>query len=167
MRYQLLAISLLFCFGCNRPASEAKPSAQDSSQTNVANPQSEFVLLVGIRGEETKFPSPDAALIEEKLRSLDWTVPENRIGLNRKKGKDIDNMFIHSRDNQFHALHLAQFWVGGDSTTPTDSSKTFESLDTALQLLISHLNEDDEYQTIVEWEQNRFPRKSGALAPKP
>lgn len=166
MRYRLLAISLLFCFGCNKPASESKPSAQDSSQTNVASPQPESTfLLVGVPGEATEFPNPSAALIEEKLRSLDWTIANNKIWLRRHKGKDSDIMFIESSDNQRFAMHIASVWIDGELITPADRSRTFESMDTALQILISHLNKDDKYQTIVEWEYNSFPRELGTQAP--
>jgi len=122
---------------------------------------------VGIPGEATEFPNPDAALIEEKLRSLDWTIAHNRMWLRRKKGEDYDIMFIESHDNQLYAMHIASVWIDGKLITPADRSRTFESMDTALQILISHLNEDDKYQTIIEWEWNSFPRELDTQAPKP
>lgn len=126
-------------------------ATQDVTTTSGPATQS-FVLLVGIRGEEVEFPNPDVTLIEEKLRSLDWTIEHNRIVLKRSKGRDLDNMFIESRDGQLYAMRLGILWTGNENESITRQSKTFSEIGTAVQILNSHLNGDGEFESLVEWE---------------
>ncbi len=170
----LIVIALTAVVACN---SEPRKPTQPSSGSAVGSPPDAratspigppAVLTVQVNkfdeeGDETTefhqtFDDPDATLIAEKVKSLDWQ--------NRKLRCDVRVAFKITQPDQRDAIQQKGVLSvsGGLKTQNVDGllkatwqgngalrSPPLDSLDQAIGLLVAFRNDDEKWRTLVQW----------------
>jgi hypothetical protein len=106
-----------------------------------------------------EFENPDAGVIAEQVKSLDWqnpklepavsvafkiTSPDQRDAIQRKGALTIRRGLKSDDVNKA----LRAIWLGGEGALCTPP---LESLDQAVGLLVSFRNDDEKWRTMAEW----------------
>ena len=163
-----ISISALTCSSCADTSTPTPSGGSDDSPGSGANGW-ELNMRVQINviddegGEETEsvqdFPDPDGAVIDEKVRSIDWQNTRLRPCVNLGSSIFERINFIQIKgglgtpntDGPFRA-----YWAGEEDGEDGKvsfyrQSPPLDSLDTAIDLLVSFRNDDQKWRTLVQW----------------